>query len=498
MTSVAVRRLRLAAPPDAQLSAAQRIEDGLRLAAPSGQRVLLIRRLPLGALPLRRPAQIWTARIESALRAVAEAAVHGLSPGAERADAVWFNSIEEMLGHLLLKVGCGDVPTAWFWRAATPDWDGECSSRAVSLFADMLARTPAGVVVASRAVVALAERGHCPAIIATIDRIIRIDEPFFAPEPRRRAEMTVDAARGARALARLSPAARAGLGAALRGPVSEPSRARRLVEAALLAAAPEFIATPELRIRTAAAWLEDWEAAETAEPPGEMAGRDPPLAAPLLVAKRSQSARPTSPQSPEPAPLPRGHPPDDAPVVVRAPLPDDWGLNEEAGLPVVLLNDDVEKYANAGRERPSAVAGVLLLVAPLVRLGLPTWLAAREAFACEGFGRAVLCDIARRHGAAIDDPIWMLMRETPTAWADALTAWRIGLDRWLRRRARIRLCEVVRKRGWLTIAETGIDARFSPDAADIRLRRLALDLDPGWTPWLGFSLRYHYRAEPLS
>jgi len=33
---------------------------------------------------------------------------------------------------------------------------------------------------------------------------------------------------------------------------------------------------------------------------------------------------------------------------------------------------------------------------------------------------------------------------------------------------------------------------FPPAAADIRLRRHALDVDPGWTDWLGLAVRYLY------
>ncbi len=77
-----------------------------------------------------------------------------------------------------------------------------------------------------------------------------------------------------------------------------------------------------------------------------------------------------------------------------------------------------------------------------------------------------------------------------------LTAWRVGLDRWLRRTAGLRLTDVVRRPGWLIDTGEHLSVRFRTDDADIRLRRRALDIDPGWVPWLGRVVRYHYRDEP--
>jgi hypothetical protein len=62
----------------------------------------------------------------------------------------------------------------------------------------------------------------------------------------------------------------------------------------------------------------------------------------------------------------------------------------------------------------------------------------------------------------------------------------------------LRLADLVRRRGWLHLAETTLSVRFPLEAADLRLRRLALDADPHWVPWLGLSVRYHYRDAPLA
>jgi hypothetical protein len=80
--------------------------------------------------------------------------------------------------------------------------------------------------------------------------------------------------------------------------------------------------------------------------------------------------------------------------------------------------------------------------------------------------------------------------------APALDVWRVGLNRWLRRRAGISLAETVRRPGWLLADPAHVTARFPLRAADIRLRRLALDVDPCWVPWLGRGIVYLYGDTP--
>ena len=486
MGAVAVRHLKLVAPSEARFGAVQRIEEGLRLGAPAGERVLLIRHLRLGTLPLRAPTGLWTGRIEERLRAIAAAAVHGLSPGAGQAAAVWFHSIEEMLAALLGLIGRGERPSAWFWRTGVPAWDGDCSPASAARLLSALGGSPAGSVAAARTVLQLAATGHLAVIAAAIDPIMRPRLPRVAAcSETQRGGRAADVDLAVRLLARLTPDARTGLDAALRGPAAGPLRAQWLVETALIAAAPEFTATPELLARTAAAWLAERMAALA--PDGTPAGAASEPQTPRSSARASaDSSLATGFASPIAQPVAR------KPVAPR---------NGVAGDDVDRSNaiDPPTLAKLATREQISAVAGVLLLIGPLVRLGFPAWLEARPALAAEGFGRALLCEIAVRHRAPPNDPVLTLAcSESSATWGDALTAWRVGLDRWLRRRARIGLSEVVRKRGWLTLADDSIDARFAPAAADIRLRRLALDLDPGRVPWLGLTLRYHYCAEPLA
>jgi hypothetical protein len=151
---------------------------------------------------------------------------------------------------------------------------------------------------------------------------------------------------------------------------------------------------------------------------------------------------------------------------------------------------------DASVEWRSRAAGVLLLVRPLARMGLPAWLDRHPELAATGFARALLCHVAQRQRFEAEDALFLALGETAPQPPAALDAWRIGLDRWLRRRTRRRLADIVPRDGWLRLTEDSLVARFRADAADLHLRRLALDVDPGWVPWLGLAIRYHFRDAP--
>lgn len=72
-------------------------------------------------------------------------------------------------------------------------------------------------------------------------------------------------------------------------------------------------------------------------------------------------------------------------------------------------------------------------------------------------------------------------------------AWTAALRRWLRRHARIGLADLVRRPAHLALSTTHLDLWFDPVLAQMRLRRSGLDLDPGWLPWFGRVVAFHYQ-----
>jgi hypothetical protein len=264
--------------------------------------------------------------------------------------------------------------------------------------------------------------------------------------------------------------------------------ARRLAAIALLAAAPDLAARP---LRLAAL-------------------------APALVAALHPAAGPAHaeaapmplPQGPMPPPAAAAQPVPATPVVAStaaapAPVAPDQATPRVPHAQAALLMPTPAAAAAASPpadaiaiERASRAAGVLLTLRALDRMGIGAWIA--RTGPAPGFGRALLRHIAARARHPPDDPLFALLPGVDDAAdAAALAAFRVGLDRWLRRRVRRRLCDLARRGGALLAADTTLHVRFPPDAADLRLRRAALDVDPGWLPWLGLAVRYHYRDEPL-
>ena len=72
------------------------------------------------------------------------------------------------------------------------------------------------------------------------------------------------------------------------------------------------------------------------------------------------------------------------------------------------------------------------------------------------------------------------------------TVWLTAARRWLRRGGRHRFGEprIATRVGSLT--PTHADIHFRVNDSDMRVRRLALDVDPGWLPWFGRVVSFHY------
>jgi hypothetical protein len=81
----------------------------------------------------------------------------------------------------------------------------------------------------------------------------------------------------------------------------------------------------------------------------------------------------------------------------------------------------------------------------------------------------------------------------PQPWA--AVAWQTALARWLRQFTPLHLREVVCRTAMITSTPTHIDLTLPLRTTDARIRAAGLDLDPGWVPWLGRIIRFHYREE---
>jgi hypothetical protein len=118
------------------------------------------------------------------------------------------------------------------------------------------------------------------------------------------------------------------------------------------------------------------------------------------------------------------------------------------------------------------------------RLLLAAWPGRRRPAAVASLLRGrhiVRCDDGTRH----DD----LTAAVTAAW---LTACR----RWLRRRARLGIATAVMRPARLSLTPTHADVFFDLNGVSLAVRRGGLDLDPGWVPWFGRVVGFHYGRVP--
>lgn len=76
-----------------------------------------------------------------------------------------------------------------------------------------------------------------------------------------------------------------------------------------------------------------------------------------------------------------------------------------------------------------------------------------------------------------------------------LRAWLAAAGRYCWRFAGLGLAELVARPGRISATRTHIDIFFQLSQADIRVRKAGLDADPGWVPWLGRVVLFHYLDE---
>lgn len=544
-----VRHLGIRAPDAAGARrAGLLIEDALRTASLPGDggELLLVRRLRLPAFGARASPQQVALGLESACRAtVAVAGAESDDARLARASAVRFADALE--AHLALTTHLlgGRPARAWCWALAVPGyrpdegvraglrrialslagreeapvalahwWDALLAAGAAPRLLLALGEHDAGLLAAR----VLALRGRPPPRGADADarrKLLQWVRTTFPPaDPRRQlaealtrdaeAEPAAPPPEDSAATAGAAAAARASPAPGKRGrhpaaaPAAEPQahtpsppqgaerahassareggRGRPLREAgAQQDPAPECRA-PRHR-RTPPAGAKPPAAAQTGESDGGPEPmRDLPPAAVAKAGAAAQAGRravapkdaaPTrrTPHAPRADASPRPHPP--------------------------------PSRAHAPRlSRPTAAGGLLFVLAVLERLGLPEWLDARPQHAAT-LPAHVLGLLLRRLPLAEDDPAWRLGTPPPPGEPTAAAAaWLAACRRHLRLQAGIGPASLCLRPAQLDLTPTHADVWLGMEQIDLRVRRAGLDLDPGWVPWFGRVVRFHYGPRP--
>lgn len=501
------RRLRLVAgSKEAARAAVVRIEDALRCASlpDAGARLLLVRRLALGRLPRQASSQAIARVIEARFAESGALWTEGALDDQTRAERVVFASAWHARVALASRLLRGECASAWYWPLAVPEFragiDAGDNLRAI---AATLARSAEARVALPAWALRVASAGGAQRLAALIPE--RIGEALL-----RAAGLPLPDVEEARAIgdADVSPARSAaaiGRAAAERRIPATPPWLQGLLQAAGRRDAEPRRTLPQAR-----------HASPLATAPGASSiVRDKPALPLEPFSSLAPEAR--AHRAPLPKPVPALRPLVRAPMARDAPAAGEASASPQPDVDasIVPSGGDFRDTGDLGETGfdtlptafdtlPTAFAGLPLLLPVLAHVGLPHW-AEAEAGAGDptDWTRAVLAAALVRLRAPVDDPAWAIaMPEAP--WPPLLAdgrradervdCWLTTARRWLRRQARIGLASLVRRPGRLGLTPTHLDMHFALSTVDLRVRRLGLDIDPGWLPWFGRVVSFHYDA----
>ncbi len=505
-----VARLRLALARGDQLGPARHlVEEALRCAslpgAPPGA-LVVVRRLDLGRFDLDFPPALLASRVAERVRALAVQARCVDGGGGGEAPMVWFSEPSQPPA-LALRLRAGGRPLAqWYWPLVVGEPLPGADEAGVARLFSLLRRGPEGLVAQARVADELVAAGHGPWLLARFS-------PALGMEIARAAAVVPMVAVGGGTPARPAPPLPERWLHLLRRAASTwgvgDSRLPALAVLALVAARPVLGEAPRRLGTLAAAWLPHWIIALStvggSRPgPGAVGQGDFPSLASLSPAgiQRSVSA---SPESPDGGSALRSGPATSSPVAAASEFSGSSASTScEASAPFAF----------------SPLAGLALAVALLERMGMGAWLEQEGALARCDFVPLLLAALGWRFGLPEEDPHRALLEEPapedafddplslPAGWLDRpgpwqrgsrdparLAAWvQLAMGRWLRRHCGMSLRTLVRRPGRVFVGRLHWEVAFDLDATDLRLRRVALDSDPGWVGWLGRMVRLHYLA----
>ena len=501
------------------------LEDALRTASfpESGRgRVLLIRRLPVGVIHGHLPPASVALALERLVRQLAVSAVHALDPSAGKQDAVFFHDDAEPPLALVERLVRGEPATAWFWPLAVPDFSpsrprDEQLRRALASSVS----SSAGLAAAARLVEALHARGGLGVLLGALrpDDGPALLAASGANTPERGPARS-QVARGSEPPGLEAPR--------LRDSVSRwvatwgPGDARSIWLVAVALVMERATRMADLRLFERATRL------AAVLVPGEQSPlRLDGAATPDTAAASSSAASLAEPSVRKPPRASRtGHDARHAPALVEtpAPTPERLASREEplsAGIitvtamgahaaidgaaPVTPSHSEPPAQADAPRwpdtPVPTTLGGLFFLVPVLERLGFPALLDAVPSLLEADVPERLFGAIARRLGAPASDAALALfgagaLGVTPRGWEYdvdfVLRGLHLAARRWCLRRGGLGLRTLVQRPARILATRTHVDVLLDIRQADARIRGLGLDVDPGWVPWLGRVVRFHY------
>jgi hypothetical protein len=516
------------------------IEEALRLCSLPGEnegRVYFFRRLFIGGLPEDGDRRAWLEVFQRALLEPAGRAVHGMDGAAPAANAVFFLNEQQACESLLVLILRGRPADAWFWPAVSGSTLGASPATVVVSLIEKLLGSPASWLAVAAAIFGAIGQGGAAMLLKLLpDATVRqwlIDlgdadaTHAVAPIPFQESTRTVveqaAAALGPQdprvlwlaslAVVLASPSeldrgtvasrARMGLGGILPiDPSPSVSRAigHRLPGRRRVQPNPGGLAADNERGERAIA--HDARFSSHLREILAIGSKGPEIGSLRRVRFSSLEQQPDQ----APAESERSHPASghEQPSQRREPLAEN--LNGDDAWPAetadAIAEDDATSRAPAPADdgsRPDRCLGEATQGAGLYfLLNALRYLKSDHddfdlSFLAHFFQRA-----ARHAGIESDDPIliWTLATldeiDAPEVDERMLRLWLLKVRRWCWRSGKITVKEIVRRPGRVTLTRIDLDVSLALDAVDIRIRRIGLDLDPGWVPWFGRVVRFHY------
>ncbi|MFM2409524.1 MAG: hypothetical protein RL481_352 [Pseudomonadota bacterium] len=513
--NIEVNRLRFKGTSDSPHHQAFLIEDALNTLLSSEQRLVLVRRVQLGRPSVSREYDSRAAVARTVSHEWAQiigGACHGATDSAVSANVVWFTDAEEAKAVLLARLAKNQTVDAWFWQLAVKRWRGQPvadwvaeemreadqrgeNGQAVALIERLL--NAGKIEIAEAALIQFLEWEHSQwsaPFAGFTDAVAPPPQPQIFASTSENAAVVRDQQLAIitawlPTIRKHMPSALLSMFRSLHAQQSNDVQLIALIEKFLLRAVPEISLRAELLHFAAQQFLDVvilgravGQPADTAVEPEkqhvqtrndrkQIEVNDPKTLDPHI-----QSTDSTGEKTPLPAPAER-------------PSSDDRGYRDSSPQPEVSM------------ERKSAAAGLFYLFNPLRELGWPEWLSARPELLAINPTAMLLSAIAAHYRIEPTDPAFTFLRERVepglTIDPDITRLWRIGMDRWLKRRAGIKLAQLLAKPGWLSWRDDRLTVRFRLSNIDMQLRRQAIDRDPGWMMWAGLSVRYAFSDRPL-
>lgn len=160
---------------------------------------------------------------------------------------------------------------------------------------------------------------------------------------------------------------------------------------------------------------------------------------------------------------------------------------------------DPQPPAFAHDRLPTLAGGVFFLIPLFQRLGLPAHLQSLDEPHRQPFV-GHLFRLALRHARIPDqDPILEMfpapLAPTSRPGSPSPASFLLRAHHQLRHLDNLTLRELIRRPALLSSSPTHLDLFFRPGDADLRIRRAALDADPGFIRWLARVITYHYTRD---